>query len=257
MSKPNSSDREMRRLSFPPGHFLIRQGDIGDQAWLIESGSLDVIQATSNGSRVLAQIGPGAIVGEMALIDRGQRTASVVARTAVSCVELNQAVYQQLIKKSAPLAAYLLESLVSAIRRAYGFAQEERLEGGADIRSVLTNDKILDRRVYSPGHHFFNQDDPGTAAYLIQSGCVSIQRTVDNRTRELGQLGPSRIFGELALINAAPRLASAIAVERTVCEVIRKDVFDKVIASMPPMLRALTKIYVTQLSTAGRKEPGS
>ena len=247
-------DNAMRRQEFTEGHYLIRQGDIGDQAWLIESGTLDVIQATPSGPHVLAQIGPGAIVGEMALIDRGQRTASVVVRTPVACVELNQAVFQQLIKKCPPLAAYMLESLVSAIRRAYGFSQEERSVGGADIRSVLTNDKVLDRRVYSPGHHFFNQDDPGASAYLIQSGCVRIQRTVDNRTTELGQLGPGRIFGELALINKAPRLATAIAIERTVCEVVRKDVFDKMIASMPPILRALTKIYVTQLSTARRKE---
>ncbi len=253
MTKPTTADKEMPRQEFPAGHALIRQGDVGDQAWLIQSGTLAVIRATTNGSRVLAEIGPGAIVGEMALIDRGLRTASVVARTKVTCVELNQALYQQLIKKCPPLAAYMLESLVSAVRRAYGFAQEERAEGGADIRSVLTNDKILDRRVYSAGHHFFNQDDPGTSAYLIQAGLVSIQRTVDDRTKELGQLGPGRIFGELALITASPRLASAIALERTVCEVIRKELFDKVIASMPPILRALTKIYVTQLSTAGRK----
>ena len=257
MKRPNSSDRDTRRLEFPAGHYLIRQGDVGDQAWLIESGTLDVIQATSSRPRVLAQIGQGAIVGEMALIDRGQRTASVIARTAVCCVELNQALYQQLIKKCPPLAAYMLESLVSAVRRAYGFSQEERTVGGTQIRSVLTNEKILDRRVYSPGHHFFNQDDPGTSAYLIQSGCVSIQRTMENRTTELGQLGPGRIFGELALISGAARLASAIAVERTVCEVISKDVFDRVIASMPPILRALTKIYVTQLSSAGRKAPDS
>ena len=64
-----------------------------------------------------------------------------------------------------------------------------------------------------------------------------------------------RIFGELALIKDAPRLAGAVALERTVCEVIRKELFDGVIQSMPPILRALTKIYVTQLSTVRRKEP--
>ena len=57
----------------------------------------------------------------------------------------------------------------------------------------------------------------------------------------------------LALIKAAPRLASAYAMERTVCEVIRKEQFDSVVASMPPILRALTKIYVTQISSGKKK----
>ena len=252
MARP---EREMRRLEFPEGYHLTRQGDIGEQAWLIETGKLDVLQTTAAGQRRLASIGPGAIVGEMALIDRGPRTASVVARSAVTCVELNQEVFRHLIRQCQPLAAYLLESLVSAIRRAYGLPQDERATGGAEIRSVRANDKILDRRVYSEGHHFFNQGDAGTAAFLIQSGRVGITRSVDNRVEELAQLGPGRIFGELALINAAPRLASAVALERTVCEIVRKETFDGVIASMPPILRALTKIYVGQLSAAKPKEP--
>ncbi len=256
MAKPgrDKPGREMRRLEFPAGWELIRQGDLGDQAWLVEKGQLEVIQATADGARSLAVIGPGAIVGEMALIDHGLRTASVVSRTDVVCLELSREVFEQLIRQCQPLGAYLLESLVAAIRRVYGLPQEERASGGTEIRSVRSNEKILDRRVYAEGHRFFNQGDPATAAFLIQSGRVSIRRTADNKIVELAQLGPGRIFGELALIQAAPRLASAVALERTVCEVIRKELFDGVIASMPPILRALTKIYVTQLSTIRRKE---
>ncbi|MEI6559274.1 MAG: cyclic nucleotide-binding domain-containing protein [Rhodospirillaceae bacterium] len=252
MDKPG---REMRRLEFPEGYELIRQSDLGDQAWLVEKGRLEVLQRTPQGQRSLALIGPGAIVGEMALIDHGPRTASVVARTDVVCLELSREVFERLIRQGQPLAGYLLESLVAAIRRAYGLPQQERGLGGAEFRSVRNNDKILDRRVYSEGHRFFNQGDPPTSAFLIQTGRVSIRRRVDGEVRELAQLGPGRIFGELALIQSAPRRASAVALERTVCEVIRKELFDGVIASMPPILRALTKIYVTQLSTAG--QPGN
>ena len=245
--------REMRRLEFPAGYQLIRQGDLGDQAWLVESGKLEVIQVTDAGSKSLAVVGPGAIVGEMALIDNGPRTATVVAFTDIVCLELTRDVFEQLLRQCQPLAGYLLESLVAAIRRAYGLPQEERAEGGTDIRSLRKTDKILDRRVYPEGFRFFNQDDSPTAAFLIQSGRVAIRRTDNGKVRELAQLGPGRIFGELALINAAPRLASAVALERTVCEVIAKERFDTVIASMPPVLRALTKIYVSQLAGSHKK----
>ena len=252
MAKPG---REMRRLEFPAGWELIRQGDLGDQAWLVEKGKLEVIQATADGTRSLAVVGPGAIIGEMALIDHGLRTASVVALSEVECVELTREVVEQLKRQCQPLAMYMLESLVAAIRRAYGLPQEEREEGSSEIRSSHRNDKILDRRVYPEGHRFFSQGDPATSAFLIQMGRVAIRRIQGDKVQELAQLGPGRIFGELALIKDAPRLAGAVALERTVCEVIRKELFDGVIQSMPPILRALTKIYVTQLSTVRRKEP--
>lgn len=245
--------REMRLLEFPEGYELIRQGDLGDQAWLVENGKLEVVQTTPEGVRSLAIIGRGAIVGEMALIDHGLRSASVFARTDVSCIELSRAMFEQLIRQCQPLASYLLESLVAAIRRVYGLPQDERAFGSSEIRSMRNNEKILDRRVYCEGYRFFSQGDPGVSAYLVQTGLVAIRRTVGTHEEELAQLGTGRIFGELALLQSAPRLASAVALDRTVCEVIRKDQFDKVIASMPPILRALTKIYMTQLSTAAKK----
>ena len=251
MAKPN---REMRRLDFPAGYELIRQGDLGDQAWLVERGQLEVIQRTPQGSRSLAVVGSGAILGEMALIDNGLRTASVVTVSEVTCVELTRELFAVMINQCQPLAKYLLESLVAAIRRAYGLRQDERTVGGAEFRSVRTNDKILDRRVYQEGHRFFNQGDPATSAYLVQSGLVSIRRVDGLKVEELAQLGPGRIFGEMALIQSAPRRATVVALERTVCEVIRKELFDTVMASMPPILRALTKIYVTQLSSAGKPQ---
>ena len=238
----------LRHLRFPKGHRVIRQGDVGGCAWLIEDGQMEVFAESATGIRSLAVIGRGAVVGEMALIDDGRRSASVWTVTEVSCVELDRAAFKNLIGKCQPLAGYLLESLVAAIRRAYGLPQEERIEGSTAIRSVNGFDRVLDRRLYPAGYTFFHQDDPGTSAFLIQDGRVSIQQTSDTGMRELAQLGPGRIFGELALLNSAPRRASAIALDRVVAEVIYKEKFDGVIASMPPILRALTKIYIQQLS---------
>ena len=247
--------REMQRRDLPASYELIRQGDHGDRAWLIESGQLEVVQTSPAGPRRLAVIGPGAIVGEMALIVSGVRSASVVTLSAVSALELTRDLFDTMIQANEPLAAYLLQSLVAAVRRAYGFSLSEHTEGGSHFRSVKTNARILDRRAFIPGHHFFNQGDEGTAAYLIQAGSVRIIQKTGEEVTELARLGPGRIFGELALIQNAPRRATVIAVEQTVCEVIRKDTFDRVIASMPPILRALTKIYVTQLSEAARASP--
>ncbi|MBP2315949.1 cyclic nucleotide-binding domain-containing protein [Azospirillum soli] len=238
---------EVRNRRFPAGTVLIRQGEPGDRAWLIEAGELEVLLEGPEGMRRLGTVGRGAIVGEMALLDDGLRSATVRALNEVEAVELCRDTFRALLGKCPPLAAYLLESLIAAIRRTYGLPQPERQEGGADIRSSNAFDKVVDRRMFREGHTFFRQGDEGTGAYLIQSGLVSIQKSGE----EIAVLGPGRIFGELALLAHRPRAATAVALEATVCEIIRKDSFTQALSSMPPILRSLTRIYIEQL--AGQK----
>ncbi len=242
-----------RRRTFPAGTVLIRQGDYGDLAWLIEDGELEIWSEAVGEPKRLAVVGRGAIVGEMALIDDGQRSATVRTLTPVSGLELDRWTFQTLIGQCQPLAAYLLESLVAAIRRAHGLPQPERTEGSSNFRSDRGFERILDRRIFEVGHIFFRQDDAGSAAYLIQDGRVSIRRQTVAGIIELARLGPGRIFGELALLNNAPRRASAVALERTVCEILRKEQFDKTLATMAPILRALTQIYIRQLAPPPKK----
>ena len=241
----------MHRRLFPKDELIIRQGEIGCQAWLIEEGQVEIVMTGAGGEAVrLAVLGKGAVVGEMALIDDGIRSASARTLGPVSCVEIDRKNFKQLIAKCQPLAGYLLESLVAAIRRGHGLPQEERSLGGSDIRSVRNTDKVINRRMFQPGYVFFRQGEPGGLAFLIQTGEVAIERDGPDGHEDLALLGPGRIFGELALLTDEPRKASAIAKSQTSCEVISKQAFNDSLATMPPILRALTRIYVKQLNRA-------
>ena len=65
---------------------------------------------------------------------------------------------------------------------------------------------------YSPGETIFTAGDKGDKMYVIRSGEVEIER--DGKVVE--KLGPGGIFGEMALIDGAPRAATAKA--KTACE---------------------------------------
>ena len=239
----------MQRRQFQKGETIIREGERGNLAWLIEEGQIEVFRAAADGTETrLSVLEKGAMIGEMALIDDGIRMASARALSAVSCLEINRNTLKQLIAKSQPLAAYLLESMVAAIRRSHGMPQEERSLGGSDIRSVRNGDKVINRRVFDSGFAFFKQGDAPTVAFLIQSGEVAIERDGPNGFEELGHLGPGRIFGELAMLSNEPRKATAVAKSQVICEVITKQAFTETLATMPPILRALTKIYIKQLN---------
>ena len=71
--------RGLESVTVPAGQTVFTQGDIGDRYYVIESGAADVV----GDGRVVATLGPGEGFGEIALLRRTRRTATVVARTAL------------------------------------------------------------------------------------------------------------------------------------------------------------------------------
>jgi len=67
----------LRRLR--AGRFLTKQGDPGDELFLVLDGVLSV----DVDGRALAELGPGAVIGERALLEGGKRTSTVRALTPV------------------------------------------------------------------------------------------------------------------------------------------------------------------------------
>jgi CRP/FNR family transcriptional regulator, cyclic AMP receptor protein len=61
------------------GHYLFREGEAPDCMYVVKSGKLAVVKSKANNEIVLAEIGPGAMVGEMAFFDDKPRSASVKA----------------------------------------------------------------------------------------------------------------------------------------------------------------------------------
>jgi protein serine kinase H len=83
--------------TFEPGEYLVRQGEIGREVFLLRSGECDVVVADGKGNeRVVATRGKGEFIGEMAVkLDEKAggkpRTASVVAKTPVAATVLSRA----------------------------------------------------------------------------------------------------------------------------------------------------------------------
>jgi EAL domain-containing protein (putative c-di-GMP-specific phosphodiesterase class I) len=74
------------RVELPSGALLFAEGDLGDAGYLIQSGEIEIFVTRDGADVTLARRGPGEIVGEMAVIVRGKRSAS--ARTISACALL-------------------------------------------------------------------------------------------------------------------------------------------------------------------------
>jgi len=93
---------------------------------------------------------------------------------------------------------------------------------------------LLHRRSYKRGQVIFHQEDPGSAAYLIESGCVKVVvLTADGDEMVLRVLAPGEVFGELAMLTGRPRSASVVAIEDTVTHTLERTAFLDFIQQRP------------------------
>ena len=241
MTSPDISVSYSRhRKFFAKDRVLVKEGEGGDKAWLVESGNLSIDVHDT----IVATVGEGAVIGEMALIDGGPRCATVRALTDVSCLEFSWRQFHRMMGECEPLATYLLESLSDTIRRAQGQLQVRPRDGGTYISSRKGLSGEFPFKTYSSGERIYEEGQPADCAYLIHSGLVTIRKDLFEVVRH----GPGRLIGELALLENSPRAATAMAAETTVCEIISRQQFDFALASMPDILRDITLSYTRRIA---------
>ncbi len=104
--------RASDEVSLPAGRNLCEQGSIGREAFIILSGTAQVVR---NGRKV-ATLTEGDCFGELALLDHGPRTATVTALTDIDVLVLGVREFAAIVDEVPPLAHKLLKSLAARIR---------------------------------------------------------------------------------------------------------------------------------------------
>jgi len=113
-------------IRLQPGEVLFREGDPPTTAFILDEGQVE-IRATQRGQQVmLALLGPGAIIGEMAVIDAAPRTATAVALSACRLIALDRAQIAERIEGADPVIRALLQGTLQRYRSALS-----ALQGGA------------------------------------------------------------------------------------------------------------------------------
>ncbi len=108
--------RQLARLctefSVDEGFVLITEGKRGHECFVIVEGKAQV----SIGARPVGVVGAGECVGEMALLDRGPRTATVTARTPMTLYVLSPAEFHSMLEVSPTIATKIATSLARRLR---------------------------------------------------------------------------------------------------------------------------------------------
>jgi signal transduction histidine kinase len=116
------SDDELKQLmdmgepvSLHAGEILIKQGDLGDSAYVVISGEFEIQKLTGQSLIKIDVRNPGDVVGEMALLSSGPRNATVIAKTDCETLRIPKDAFEKLLSSSTTAALAVLHWVMTRL----------------------------------------------------------------------------------------------------------------------------------------------
>jgi CRP/FNR family transcriptional regulator/CRP/FNR family cyclic AMP-dependent transcriptional regulator len=135
--------RGLRRLAalcvprtYQVGEEIVTEGSTGLGLFVVTDGRVEVIKGFGEDRVVLAELGPGDIIGEMALIDDQPRSATIHTLEPTSCLLITRSSFQSLVDQEPDIAWCIVPTLATRVRA----LQEELIAGQGAVRLTDTLD---------------------------------------------------------------------------------------------------------------------
>jgi len=103
--------------AYQDGEVIVRQGEVGNCMYVIQSGKAEVVEEIDGQTATLAVLGEGDFFGEMAIFEDEVRSATVRAYGAVRILTVDKKILLRQIQKDPALAFHILEYLCRRVRK--------------------------------------------------------------------------------------------------------------------------------------------
>lgn len=224
---------------------VIDQGDDGDNFYVIERGTYDILVTKDNQTRSVGQYDNRGSFGELALMYNTPRAATIVATSDGSLWGLDRVTFRRIIVKNNAKKRKMFESFIESVPLFKSLEMSERM-------------KIVDvigEKVYKDGERIITQGEKADSFYIIESGEVSIlirsktktNKNGGNQEVEIAHCHKGQYFGELALVTNKPRAASAYAVGDVKCLVMDVQAFERLLGPCMDIMKRNISHYEEQL----------
>lgn len=130
-----------KQVSFPKGSTILKEGEWGEEVYILKEGTVEVTKKT----KLLAELKSGDIIGEMSLLEKKPRSATVIASKDAILLEISQDGFLNLLKTKPMLAITLLKTFSTRLRAldekiVDRELQEERLSILGKLSSTIIHD---------------------------------------------------------------------------------------------------------------------
>lgn len=173
---------------FAPGEVLFREGEVGNEMFVIQSGQVQISKRVANGDKVLATLGAGEFLGEMAILNAKPRvaTATVTGDEPTKVLVIDAQRFEQMIANNREITLRLIKKLAA------------RLDSADTLIEILMHKDPKARVMRGLSRHaeaFGVQTDKGVRIALTAAE-LSAQVNVDPEQTEevLGRLKKVRVL---------------------------------------------------------------
>jgi CRP/FNR family transcriptional regulator, cyclic AMP receptor protein len=112
---------------FAAGDVLFREGERGEEMFVVQSGVVQIVKRVGGEERPLATLGRGEFLGEMAILNGRPRTATAVVLEPTKCLVIDAATLEQMVANNAEIALRLVKKLA------------RRLDSADEMIQILLN----------------------------------------------------------------------------------------------------------------------
>ncbi|ETI34069.1 hypothetical protein, variant 1 [Phytophthora nicotianae CJ01A1] len=210
---------------FEPGDIIIKQGDDGDNFYILESGICEVYK-----DGVLVQTCTEAMsFGELALMYNAPRAATVKAVQHSKAWALDRQTFKFII----------METTLKKREAHKGFIERVPLLESLSEYERLTVADALKTETFSDGEVIITQGDDGNLFYIIEEGVAVCTKQLSpaDAAVEMGELTSGAYFGEIALLTTRPRQATVTAKGKVKCLTLDRKTFKRVMGPLEDILK--------------------
>ncbi|MFK7984731.1 MAG: cyclic nucleotide-binding domain-containing protein [Sandaracinaceae bacterium] len=228
-------------LEVEPGDVVIEEGTEGKDAFVIVRGRLEARRHAGEEEQSLAQLGPGAIFGEMALVSEAPRAASVVALEPTQLLVAHRDDLEKLAKKTPEIGTELSDfcrarMVANLVRHSAVLQPLDPAERAALIER-------FEARRFKAGEALVTRGEEIEGLFLIASGSVRVMgEDSDGDALQVAELGPGDIVGEISIVLRRPATADVVATHPTVALELRREAFQAAIKEHPGLLGELYEL---------------
>jgi len=217
------------------GEDIIKQGDQGDNYYILDQGDADVYKNDKKLVTFKASEGSHGF-GELAIMYNAPRAATIRAAGACKLWAVDQLTFKKIVVDSTVAKRNKYNELLAKVPILETLEEYERMT----VADALKEEK------FSSGARILQQGDPGDSFYIIKTGSVSCMQG----DKEVLALSEGAYFGEIALLTSKPRQATVVAKEDTVCLSLDRKTFKRVMGPLTTILQRNMDKYNSVMADA-------
>ncbi|MEO8303958.1 MAG: cyclic nucleotide-binding and patatin-like phospholipase domain-containing protein, partial [Betaproteobacteria bacterium] len=220
-------------------------------------GRLQVrIDLPAGGTVTVDEVGPGGVVGEMALLTGNVRSATVTAMEEADFAQLARVDFERLAALHPDALNEFLQRILPRLRRTQMIHALIELFGELDGAALAELETELEWVRLRGGDTLFKEGDHGQDVYIIVNG--RLRASVldgEGRTRVLEEVGRGAAVGELALLTGEPRAATIVAVRDSDLLKLSRASFDTMLDRHPRAMMQIARAAALRLRHSVQRPP--